>query len=392
VTSTPVYLDNQSTTPCDPRVVEVMVPYFTEHFGNAASRTHAHGREARDATERARAALAAWIGASPKEVVFTSGATESDNLALLGAARARRADDGRAHLVTVATEHRAVLDPVAALAREGFTATVVPVASDGLVDRDTFAAALRPDTAVVSVMLANNEIGVLQPIRVLADAAHARGAWVHCDAAQAACLSIDVTALGVDLLSLSAHKVHGPKGVGALYVRRTRPRIRLEPLHYGGGHERGLRSGTLPVPLIVGFGRAAELAQETFPTEAPRVRELRDRLLDTVRVAVPDVLVNGSLVHRSPCNLNLSFPGVEAAALLLAIRADASLSTGSACSSESLEPSHVLRALGGHDDRAMTSIRLGLSRLTSEDDVDRVTRALSVQVPRLRGLGVLSGV
>jgi cysteine desulfurase len=392
MSSTPVYLDNQSTTPCDPRVVDAMVPYFTERFGNAASRTHAFGREARDATEQARAAVAAWIGASPKEVVFTSGATESDNLALLGAARARRADEGRAHVVTVATEHRAVLDPVAALVREGFAATVVPVGGDGLVDPDTFAAALRPDTAVVSVMLANNEIGVLQPVRALADLARSRGAWVHCDAAQAACVPVDVAALGVDLLSLSAHKVHGPKGIGALFVRRGRPRIRLEPLQYGGGHERGLRSGTLPVPLIVGLGRAAELAREGLASDAPRVRRLRDRLLDRVLASVPDVIVNGSLAHRSPCNLNLSFPGVEAAALLVALRADVALSTGSACSSESLEPSHVLTALGDPPDRATTSVRLGLSRVTTEADVDRVADALAVQVPRLRGMIALSEV
>jgi cysteine desulfurase len=377
----PIYLDNHATTRCDPEVVDAMVPYFGERFGNASSRTHVYGTDARAATEHARAQVAALIGASPKEIVFTSGATEADNLAILGAARARRSA-GRSHVVTVATEHPAVLDPVAALGRQGFETTVLPVGPDGLVDPDEVARALRPTTAIVSVMAVNNEIGVVQPLAEIGALCRERGVWFHTDAAQSTYLPLDVEQLPVDLLSLSAHKLYGPQGVGALYVRRTRPRIELEPLQYGGGHERGLRSGTLPVPLIVGFGAAAEKLVQRRPTEIPRVRALRDRLWAGLKDH--GARLNGHSERRAPNNLNLSFDGVEAAALILAVRRVVALSTGSACSSETLAPSHVLKALGVEDDLAQRSVRIGLGRYTNEAQIEQVLSALVDAVTTLR--------
>ncbi len=380
----PVYLDHHSTTPCDPAVFEAMRPYFVEAYGNAASRSHLLGLQARAAVERARSQVAQWVGASPKAVVFTSGATESDNLAILGLARRSR---GTPHVVTVATEHPAVLDPVRALARrEGAEVTVLPVDGEGLVAPDDVAAAIRPETVLVSVMRVNNEIGVVQPLREIAEVCRARGVRVHTDAAQAAYVDVDLEALGVDLISLSGHKIYGPKGVGALVMRRGRPKLELEPLQYGGGHERGLRSGTLPVPLVVGLGEAAaRVSAAAASGEVDRVRALRDRLWEGLQSELPDVVRNGpSDAHRAPNNLHVSFAGVEAQALLVAVRQEVSLSTGSACSSETVSPSHVLVALGHDEARVASSVRFGLGRTTTEADIDRATEALTEQVRRLR--------
>lgn len=379
-----VYLDHHATTPCDPAVVEAMLPFFTEDFGNAASRGHAFGYRAQQAVEGARAAIAALICASPKEILFTSGATEANNLAILGAARAGQ---GR-HVITVATEHKSVLDPCQALAKEGFEVTVLPVDERGELPVEAVAAALRPDTTLVSVMAINNEIGALHPIAGLGALCRERGVLLHCDAAQAgAVLPLDVGALGVDLLSLSAHKMYGPKGVGALYVRRGRPRVKLEPLMFGGGHERGLRSGTLPVPLCVGMGKAAELARD--PRGVAEVRELRDRLYQGLVDRLDGVHLNGPpLDRRAPNNLNLSFDGVEAEALLMGIR-DIAVSTGSACTSATLEPSHVLRALGLPPERAHGAIRFGVGRFNTAAQIDYVIDRVAATVTDLRALGNL---
>ncbi|MEQ1507926.1 MAG: cysteine desulfurase family protein [Myxococcota bacterium] len=385
----PIYLDNHATTRCDPAVVAAMLPWFSDDYGNAASRSHAYGAEARAATEAARGRIAGWLGASAKEVVFTSGATEANNLAILGGARARRRATGHDHVVTVATEHAAVLDPVRALADDGFRVTIVPVGADGRVDPDAIAAALTPTTALASVMWVNNEIGVIHPIAAIGAACRAAGVWLHCDAAQAGYVPIDWATVPVDLLSVSAHKLYGPKGVGALLVRRTRPRIALVPLQYGGGHERGLRSGTLPVPLIVGFGVAAGLIVDRRDVEVPRVRALRDRLWDALVAGVDGIRWNGHPTERSPNNLNLAIDGVEATALLMAVRSVVALSTGSACSSETLAPSHVLRALGLPDDAAHRSIRIGVGRFTTEAEIDAVAAALIAGIRGLRGMGGL---
>ena len=380
-----IYLDHHATTPCDPAVLEAMWPWFSERFGNAASRSHALGHTARAAVEDGRAAIAAWIGCSPKEVVFTSGATESNNLAILGTLRAQ----GRGHAITVATEHSAVLDPFEALRSAGLQTTVLPVDGAGLVSPQAVIDALQPETALVSVMLVNNEIGVLQPVAQIAAACRERGVPVHCDAAQASAVAVDVDALGVDLLSLSAHKVYGPKGVGALYVRRRRPRQDLTPLQYGGGHERGLRSGTLPVPLVVGFGEAARRVVAGHEDGEPvRISALRDRLLAGLSDRVAGVALNGPAVHRAPNNLNVSIAGVEAQALLMAVRDEVALSSGSACASETLKRSHVLKALGLSGARAQSSVRFGLGRTTTEAQIDRVIEVVSGAAEQLRMLGV----
>ena len=376
----PIYLDHHATTPVDPVVLEAMLPWFTEHFGNAASRGHVEGHRAQRAVESARAQVARHLGCSPKEVVFTSGATESNNLAILGAVRARGA--AGAHVITAATEHKAVLDPVARLAREGARVTVLDVEPDGRLPVERVAEALRPDTVLVSVMAVNNEVGTVQPIPELGALCRERGVLLHCDAAQTAWTPVDVRAWQVDLLSLSAHKLYGPKGVGALYVRRGRPRIQLEPLQYGGGHERGFRSGTLPVPLIVGMGAAVGLLGDA-EAEA-RVARLRDRLWDKLRAA-GGVHLNGGMAHRAPHNLNVSIDGVEAEALLMGIRGIA-VSTGSACTSATLEPSHVLRALGLSAGRAQAAIRFGLGRSTTEEEVDRAAAHIVAKVDMLRQL------
>ena len=382
----PVYLDYQATTPCDTRVLEAMLPWFTEKFGNPGSVTHAYGREAAEAVERARAELAALIHAEPREIVFTSGATEANNLAVKGAAHFHRAFD-KDHIVTLATEHKCVLESCRALEAEGFRVTYLPVGRDGLVELARLEAALDDQTVLVSVMAAHNEIGVLQPLAEIAALCHARGAMLHTDAAQAvAKIPIDVGALGVDLLSISGHKIYGPKGIGALYVRR-RPRARIAPLIDGGGQERGLRSGTLPTPLCVGLGEAARIAAAEMAEEAPRLLALRTRFLGAIRARLPDAVVNGDLERRLPGNLNLSFPGVPAPDLMAACPGLA-LSSGSACTAAELEPSYVLRALGLEDALAGASIRIGLGRFNTAEEVDFAADAISAAVRRLAPRGV----
>lgn len=373
----PVYLDYQATTPCDPRVVHKMLPWFNENFGNPHSVEHVLGREAETAAEAARAEVAALIGAAPREVVFTSGATESNNLAIKGAARfAREAGDPRRRIVTVATEHKCVLQTIADLASEGFEPVVLPVGADGLLDPASLRAALAEPALLVSVMAVNNEIGVVQDIAALAALAREAGALFHCDAAQAAGkIPIDAAALGIDLLSVSAHKLYGPKGVGALYVRR-RPRVRLAPLFSGGGQERGLRAGTLPAPLLVGFGEACRIAAAEMAEEAARLAALRDRLLSGLAAAVPGIRVNGSLAARIAGNLSVTFPRATAQALMQACPA-LCLSTGSACSAAEVEPSYVLRALGLDAAAAGRTLRIGLGRFTSPADIDLAVAALA---------------
>ena len=373
----PVYLDYQATTPCDPRVVAAMLPWFNENFGNPHSVEHVLGRAAEAAVEQARAAVAALIGATPREVVFTSGATESNNLAIKGAARfALQQGDPRRRIVTVATEHKCVLESVADLAAEGFEPVVLPVGADGLLDPAALTAALAVPTLLVSVMAVNNETGVVQDLATLAALARAAGALFHSDAAQAAGrMPLDVAALGIDLLSVSGHKLYGPKGVGALYVRR-RPRVRLAPLFSGGGQERGLRSGTLPAPLLVGFGAACHLAVAEMAEEAVRVAALRDRLLERLAAALPGLVVNGSRTARIAGNLNLTFPAATAQALMAACP-DLCVSTGSACSSAEITPSYVLRALGIGEDAARRTLRIGIGRFTSPADIDFAAAALA---------------
>jgi cysteine desulfurase len=373
----PVYLDNQATTRCDPRVVDAMLPWLTEHYGNPHSLEHVMGTEAEAAVEDARGHVAALIGADAKELVFTSGATESNNIAIKGAARfALRAGNERRRVVTVATEHKCVLESVADLADEGFEPVFLPVRPDGLLDPDVLRAALEVPTLLVSVMAVNNEIGVVQDIATLATIAKRAGALFHTDIAQATGkIPLELTGLKVDLASISGHKLYGPKGVGALYVRR-RPRVRLTPLFSGGGQERGLRSGTLPTPLIVGFGEACRLTQGEMAEEATRLAGLRDRLLDSLRVAIPGVVTNGSIGERIPGNLNLTFPTATAADLMARVP-DLCVSTGSACSSATIEPSYVLRAIGLDDEAASRTLRIGIGRFTSPADIDYAATALA---------------
>ncbi len=377
----PVYLDHHATTPVDPRVLEAMLPYFGPKFGNAASRTHRFGWEAEKAVEQAREAVAQLIGAEAREIVFTSGATESNNLALKGVAEACR---GRGnHIVTMLTEHRAVLDVVRHLERQGLTATLLAPRPDGTIDLDEFRNALRPETVLASVMHANNEIGVLQPVAEIGAICRERGVVFHCDAAQAAGkVPIQVRDQKIDLMSLTAHKMYGPKGIGALYLRRGRPRVELVPQIDGGGHEFGYRSGTLNVPAIVGFGAACRLCRAEMESEALRIRALRDRLLAQLRSGVEDLIVNGSVEQRLGGNLNLSFPGVDAAALLLSLP-DVALSTGSACSSAAPEPSHVLRALGVSAEAARGSVRIGIGRFNTEEEIDFAAGRIADAVRRL---------
>ncbi len=383
----PIYMDNHSTTRTDPRVLEAMLPYFTEEYGNAASRHHVFGRHAEQAVEEAREQVAGLVGAQPREIVFTSGATESDNLALKGVAAMYRGR-GR-HIVTVATEHKAVLDPCKRLAREGFDVTFLPVDRFGRVTVEQVGEALTEQTILVSVMAANNEVGTLQPVAEIGKLCKARGVLFHTDAAQAAGkLALDVEAMGIDLLSLSAHKMYGPKGVGALYVRRAEPRVRLEPLFDGGGHERGMRSGTLPVPLVVGFGKACMLCQEEMDAETVRLRQLRERLRQTIMAELEEVFLNGHPEERLPGNLNLSFGYVEGEALIVSLR-DVAVSSGSACTSANPEPSYVLLALGVSDELARGSLRFGLGRFTTEEEVDYVASAVVREVRRLRELSPL---
>jgi cysteine desulfurase len=371
----PIYLDNQATTACDPRVLADMLPFFTERFGNPHSAEHQMGRDAESAVETARAEVAALIGAEPREIVLTSGATESNNLAIKGAARFAAAQgDKRRRIVTVATEHKCVLESVADLAAEGFEPVVLPVRPDGLLDPDTLHAALAVPTLLASVMAVNNETGVIQDLAALAALAKAAGALFHTDAAQGfGKIPLDV-AMGIDLMSISGHKLYGPKGVGALYVRR-RPRVRLAPLFSGGGQERGLRSGTLPTPLIVGLGAAARIARAEMAEDAVRIAALRDRLLERLVAALPGLALNGSRAARIPGNLNLTFPAATAQALMDAAP-ELCVSTGSACSSAEVEPSYVLRALGLADDTAARTLRIGIGRFTSPADIDNAAAML----------------
>lgn len=384
----PIYLDYQATTPVDPRVLEAMLPYFTEKFGNPHSSSHAFGREALEAVEHARAQVAQLIGADPREIVFTSGATESNNLAIKGAARFLR--ERRNRVVTLATEHKCVLESARRLEREGFELVVLPVRRDGLVDFERLNEAIDENTALVSVMAANNEIGVVQPLAEIGALAHAKGALLHTDAAQAAGkVPIDVEAMHIDLLSISGHKLYGPKGIGVLYVRR-RPRVRLEPLFDGGGQERGHRSGTLPAPLCVGLGEACAIAMREMAGEGARLRAMRDRLLQLLRDGLSDIVVNGDLEKRLPGNLNLAFPGIDALALLETMP-ELAISTGSACTSAEVEPSYVLRAIGLDDALAIGSVRIGLGRFTTEAEIEfaadmliGAVRRQSAQSPRRR--------
>ncbi|HMN79990.1 MAG TPA: IscS subfamily cysteine desulfurase [Burkholderiaceae bacterium] len=381
----PIYLDYAATTPVDPRVVQRMVPYLYQQFGNPASRSHAYGWAAEEAVEIAREQVAALVGADPREIVWTSGATESINLAIKGAAQFHRGR-GR-HLVTVKTEHKATLDTMRELERQGFEVTYLEVQPDGLLDIAAFESALRPDTLLVSVMYVNNEIGVVQDIRAIGERCRARGILLHVDAAQATGkLPIDLDSLSVDLMSFSAHKTYGPKGIGALYVRR-KPRVRIEAQIHGGGHERGFRSGTLPAHQIVGMGEAFRLAREEMALEQPRIRALRDRLLAGLR-RIPEVQVNGSLEQRVPHNLNISFQFVEGESLLMGIKGIA-VSSGSACTSASLEPSYVLRALGLEDELAHSSIRFSVGRFTTEAEIDEAVAQVTRTVEHLRSLSPL---
>jgi cysteine desulfurase len=371
----------------DPRVLEAMLPYFTKVFGNAASRNHSFGWEAEEAVETARGQVAALIGASGKEIVWTSGATESNNLAIKGAAHFYK-DKGK-HVVTSKIEHKATIDSCRALEVEGYEVTYLEPGKDGIVTAAQVEAALRPDTVLVTLMAANNEIGTLNPMVEIGKLTRARGILFHTDAVQAAGkVPVDVNAWNVDLLSLSAHKMYGPKGMGALYVRR-KPRVRLAPIIDGGGHERGLRSGTLNVPGIVGMGKAAEIARLELDDEAKRLGALRDRLLKRLTDALPQVHVNGSMEHRLPGNLNASFAYVEGESLLMAINKAVAVSSGSACTSASLEPSYVLRALGVGDDLAHSSIRFGLGRFNTEEEVDYVADLVVKAVTRLRDMSPL---
>ena len=383
----PIYLDHHSTTPCDTRVVDAMAPYWTREFGNAASRTHAFGWRAEEAVEAAREDVARLIGADPREIVFTSGATEANNLALLGVARANR--ERGDHIISCQTEHRSVLDPLAALEKEGFRVTRLAVDTQGLLDVDDLRAALDGRTILVSVMHVNNEIGVVQPLEEIARVTREHGVLLHTDAAQSVGkLAVDVDRLGVDLLSLTAHKLYGPKGMGALYVRRRRPASRVAPILYGGGHQRGLRSGTLPVPLCVGLGRACQIAGHEWETDAKRALLLRDRLRQRLSTELAEVWLNGHPENRVAGNLNLSFTGLEAQALLVALP-DVALSSGSACTSAQPEPSHVIRALGGGQARALGAVRFGIGRANSEAEIDAVAEMLVEQVERLRAMSPL---
>ena len=386
----PIYFDYHATTPVDPRALEAMLPYFTEKFGNAASRNHSFGWSASRAVDASREQLAHLIGAHHRDVVFTSGATESNNLALKGVACARRSRGN--HIVTALTEHNSVVDTCRYLEGEGYDVTWLQTDCHGIISAERVAAALTERTILVSVMTANNEIGVVQPMAEISRVAHERGALVHTDASQAVGkIPFDVDAMGVDLVSFTAHKMYGPKGVGALFVRRRDPSVEISAIMHGGGQERGLRSGTLNVPAIVGFGKAAELCQECLPTEAIRVAELRDWLLAGLRASIPGLVVNGTLDSRLPHNLNVSFPDIESESLGMAMD-DVAVSSGSACSTGKAEPSHVLKALGLNDELALASIRFGLGRWTTEEEVDYVVGKVSSVVARLRELKAELGI
>ena len=383
----PIYLDNNSTTPCDPRVVEVMLPYFTEKFGNSASRNHTFGWEAEEGVEHARKQIARIIGADAKEIIFTSGATESNNLALQGiVAMYREKGD---HIITTATEHRAVIDTAKYLEKKGVSVTFLPVDKEGRVSAEDVRNAITDKTILISVMMANNEIGTINPIAEIGKVAKEKGIIFHCDATQGVGkIPVNVQEMGIDLMSFSAHKIYGPKGIGALYVRRKAPRVRLEPMIYGGGHERGMRSGTLPVALIVGFGKAAELCEQEMVTESVRMAKMRDRLQEGIMGAMDEVYLNGHPTERLPGNLNISFAYVEGEALLMGVK-EIALSSGSACTSATLEPSYVLRALGVGSDLAHSSIRFGLGRFNTDEEIEYTIDRMLKAVTHLREMSPL---
>jgi cysteine desulfurase len=383
----PIYFDNHATTQVDPRVLQAMLPYFTEKFGNAASRNHPFGWAGEEAVENARAQVAALIGATPKEIIFTSGATESDNLMIKGVAEMYR-EKGN-HIITQAIEHKAVLDTCKRLEKDGFEVTYLPIGKDGRVDPEDVRKAITPKTILITIMYANNEIGVINPIAEIGKIAKEKGIFFATDAVQAVGkIPVDVQKDNIDLLAISGHKIYGPKGVGALYVRRRNPRVQLSAIIDGGGHERGMRSGTLNVPGIVGLGAACEIAQKEMAEEAARLSKLRDRLKAGLEAKLDEVFINGSLEHRLPNNLNMSFAYVEGESLLMGIN-DIAVSSGSACTSATLEPSYVLKALGVGEDLAHTSIRFGLGRFNTEEEVDYVTDKMVQVVTKLRELSPL---
>ncbi len=383
----PIYMDNHATTPMDPRVLAEMLPYFTEKFGNAASRNHSFGWDAEEGVEQARERIAKLVGATAKEIIFTSGATESDNLALKGVAEMYK-EKGN-HIITAVTEHKAILDTCKRLEKYGYRVTYLPVKGDGLIDLEDLKRAIDDKTILVSIMFANNEIGVLQPVEQIGAICRERGVLFHSDATQAVGkVPVDVNKQKIDLLSISAHKMYGPKGIGALYVRRKNPRVQISAMIDGGGHERGMRSGTLAVANIVGLGKACELCMQEMPEESKRLAALRDRLKDRIQKDLDEVYINGSTEHRLPANLNMSFAYVEGESLLMGINAIA-VSSGSACTSATLEPSYVLKALGTGDDLAHSSIRFGLGRFNTEAEVDYVAGKMVEVVKRLRELSPL---
>jgi cysteine desulfurase len=382
----PIYLDYQATTPTDPRVVDAMLPYFTQVFGNPHSRNHRYGWDAEEAVEKARAQVAHIVGANEKEIIYSSGATESNNLAIKGVARFYR--DKRRHIITCVTEHKCVLDSCRHLELEGFKVTYLPVQKNGLIDLDQLRDAITGDTAMVSIMAVNNEIGVIQPLVEIGRICRENKVFFHTDAAQAVGkIPLDVEAMRIDLMSISGHKIYGPKGIGALYVRR-RPRVRLEALISGGGQERGMRSGTLPTPLCVGLGEACRIAEAEMGAEAERLHALRDRMLNKLAEQLAEIYLNGDLEHRIPGNLNLSFAYVEGEGLMMGIK-DLAVSSGSACTSASLEPSYVLRALGVEEELAHTSLRIGLGRFTTAEEVDYAVDRIVGEVRRLRSMSPL---
>jgi cysteine desulfurase len=384
---TPIYMDYHATTPVDPRVLEAMLPYFTKLFGNAASRNHSFGWEAEEAVENGRAQIARLINATPKEIIFTSGATESNNLALKGAAEMYR-EKGN-HIITQVTEHKAVLDTCKRLEKYGYEVTYLPVEKDGRINLDDLRRAITPKTIIISIMYANNEIGVVQPIAEIGKIAKEKGVLFHVDGVQATGkIPVDVQADNIDMLSISGHKIYGPKGVGALYVRRRNPRVQLSAIIDGGGHERGMRSGTLNVTGIVGLGKACEICMQEMPVESARMLALRTRLQKGLEAKLDEIYINGSMEHRLPNNLNMSFAFVEGESLLMGIN-DVAVSSGSACTSATLEPSYVLKALGVGEDLAHTSIRFGLGRFNTEEEVDYVVNRMVEVVSRLRELSPL---
>lgn len=385
---TPIYMDNHATTPVDPRVLEAMLPYFVEKFGNASSRNHSFGWEAEAAVDEAREQIA-WLihASSPKEIIFTSGATESDNLAIKGVAEFYK-EKGN-HIITCVTEHKAVLDSCKALERQGIKVTYLPVDQYGLVEAEQLCEAVTDKTILISIMAANSEIGTLQPIKEIGRVAKEKGIIFHCDATQGVGkVPMDVEEMGIDLLSMSAHKIYGPKGIGALYVRSKKPRVRLSPIIDGGGHEKGMRSGTLNVPGIVGLGKACQVALEELPKEAERLTQLREKLKEGIFSRLDEVYVNGHPTRRLPGNMNISFAYVEGESLLMGLK-EIAVSSGSACTSATLEPSHVLRALGVKEDLAHTSIRFGIGRFNTEEEVDYTIHRVAQEVTRLRAISPL---